>query len=78
MHGQGAEQLGAPGAKPQSDDGTERVPSHMGGGEVEGLDERRQVVDVLVEGALAGRGLALAVAAAVSLISRRIWRGLKS
>ena len=37
----------------------------MGGGEVEGLDERRQVVDVLVEGALAGRRLALAVAAAV-------------
>ena len=63
--GQRAEDLGAPGGQPQGDVAAVGVRDHMGGSEVERLQQRREVVAVLIDAAGRVRPLAARVAASV-------------
>jgi hypothetical protein len=63
--GQRAEDLGAPDGQPQGDVAAVGVRDHVGGSEAERLQQRREVVAVLIDAAGRVRPLAARVAAAV-------------
>jgi hypothetical protein len=65
VDGQAADQVGAPRREPEGDGAPGRDAGDVSGGEAEVFQQDRQVGDVLLDAALPGRALALAVAAAV-------------